>query len=53
MYARVKVVLKKYIYVFTVIYNLYIIVRLQNTGVYRIYNPKALGSGSQAKQGYY
>ena len=25
--------------------NIYIIVRLQNTGIYRIYNPKALGCG--------
>ena len=31
----------------------YIIVRFQNTGVYRIYNPKALGCGARAKQGYY
>ena len=30
------------------------VVRLQHTGVYRIYNPKVLGcEGSQAKQGYY
>ena len=27
----------------------YIIVRLQNTGIYRIYNPKALSCGAQAK----
>ena len=27
----------------------YIIVRLQNTGIYRIYNPKALGCGARAK----
>ena len=31
----------------------YIIVRLQNTGVYGIYNPKALGCGARAKRGRY
>ena len=29
-----------------VLYNSY---RLQNTGIYRIYNPKALGCGARAK----
>ena len=29
------------------------IIRLQNTGVYGIYNPKALGCGARAKQGHY
>ena len=33
--------------------NFYIIIRLQNTGIYRIYNPKALGCGTQTKRGYY
>ena len=37
-----------------IIYSVaYIIVRLQNTGIYRIYNPKALGCGARAKQGHY
>ena len=32
---------------------LYIIVRLQNTGIYRIYNLKALSCGARAKRGRY
>ena len=31
----------------------YIIVRLQNTGIYRICNPKALDCGARAKRGCY
>ena len=30
--------------------TIYIIVRLQNTGIYRIYNLKALGCGARAKR---
>ena len=35
------------------VYTVYIIVRLRNTGVYGIYNPKALGCGARAKRGRY
>ena len=38
---------------FVAIVRNYIIVRLQNTGIYVIYNPKALSCGAQAKRGRY
>ena len=39
--------------IYSQVFSNYIIVRLQNTGIYKIYNPKGLGCGVRVKRGCY
>ena len=54
IYIYVYIYVYMYIHIYIYIYMyIYTIVRLQNTGIYRIYNPKALGCGALALIGRY